>query len=75
MWTGSIGHHPELSVAPARWAICPACWGGITLATAGWNSLKSVVSVLVLGFTAITLPPLETGTHSIDVPYSSAQAL
>src|SRR4026207_883237 len=79
--TGSIAHQPVLSVAPAISAMRPArCggiqlapwaaggaarWGGITLATwAGWLP-KSVISVLVAGSTAFTLPPCDSDTHSI----------
>ena len=64
--TGSIGHQPVLSATPASSAMRPARCGGITLATAALWLPNSVVSVLVLGSTAVTRPPFDSGTHSIS---------
>ena len=63
--TGSIAHQPVLSVAPAISAMRPARCGGMTLATWAVWLPKSVISVLVAGSTAFTLPPCESDIHSI----------
>src|SRR5712671_5070090 len=61
---GSIGHQPLRSATPAASAMRPAFCGGMTLATAALCCAKSVTSVLVAGSTEVTLPPLDSGTHS-----------
>src|SRR3954447_1734307 len=61
---GSIGHHPVQSAARAISAIRPAFWGGMTLATSALWRAKSVTSVMAPGSTEVTLPPLESDTHS-----------
>src|SRR2546421_3231238 len=63
--TGSTGHQPERSATPAACAIAPARCGGITLATSALWVPKSVTSVLVAASTELTLPPLDSDTHSI----------
>src|SRR5882757_6583219 len=72
--TGSIGHQPVLSAAPAISAMRPAFCGGITLATCAVCLLKSVISVLVDGSTDVTLPPCDSATHSTMPGYNSFQA-
>src|SRR5215470_20173567 len=62
--TGSIGHQPVLSATPAIWAMYPAFCGGMTFATVALNLAKSVVSVISEGSTEVTLPPLDSATHS-----------
>ena len=62
--TGSIGHQPLRSATPATSAMRPAFCGGMTLATLAWCLPKSVTSVRVAASTEVTLPPLESGTHS-----------
>src|SRR3974390_1473788 len=62
--TGSIGHQPERSVAPAISAMRPAFCGGMTLATAALTLSKSVAIVLVAGSTGGTFPPIDSETHS-----------
>ena len=62
---GSTGHHKLRSATPATVAIRPARCGGITLATAALCSTNSVFSVMVAGSTEMTLPPFDSGTHSI----------
>ncbi len=52
----------------------PAFCGGMTLATFAWCRPKSVTSVRVAASTEVTLPPLDSGTHSSRPGYSSAQA-
>src|SRR5580704_13461538 len=58
--TGSIGHQPLRSAAPASSAMRPALWGGMTLATFALCWAKSVASVLVAASTELTLPPLDS---------------
>src|SRR5271155_5871523 len=71
--TGSVGHQPERSVAPAISAMRPAFCGGMTLATSALYLSKSVARVMVAGSTEATLPPMESDTHSI-LGYSCFQA-
>ena len=62
--TGSIGHQPVRSTTPAISAMRAAFCGGMTLATSALCVPKSVTSVLLATSTAVTLPPLDSDTHS-----------
>jgi hypothetical protein len=63
--TGSIGHHPLRSATPAACAIQPARCGGITFATCALCRPNSVTSVISRASTSVTLPPEDSGTHSM----------
>src|SRR6266849_4102774 len=62
--TGSIGHQPVRSAAPAVSTNRPAFCGGMTLATSALWRPKSVTSVISPTSTDVTLPPFDSDTHS-----------
>src|SRR5262249_3980509 len=61
---GSIGHQPVRSAAPALSAMRAACRGEMTWATSALCRPKSVTSVIAPTSTEVTLPPLDSDTHS-----------
>ena len=71
---GFTGTQPLASTTPARSAIRPAFWGGITLSTSAlWACPKAVCAASAAASTRSTRPSSARPTHSIMSPYKAFQ--